>query len=129
MRGGNLTVVSLQDVGVSSLQDAGPRSGETLSGGEVRITARLQRIGDSKDPTSSLLVSVLDTGVGVTETALAQRRRRGFGLANVEQRLQHYGQANPLMIQSAPGLGTTVEIRIPVESQAAANVMSSAKSV
>ena len=51
---------------------------ETLTGGEVRITARLQRHDESADSPSALLISVLDTGVGVTETALAQRRRRGL---------------------------------------------------
>jgi signal transduction histidine kinase len=81
---------------------------ECLAGGEVRISARLLQ-------PAVVLISVMDTGVGVTDTTLAQRRRRGLGLSNVEQRLQRYGsRETPLVIRSTPGSGTTVEIRIPL---------------
>jgi LytS/YehU family sensor histidine kinase len=81
---------------------------ECLAGGEVRISARLLQ-------PAVVLISVMDTGVGVTDTTLAQRRRRGLGLSNVEQRLQRYGsRETPLVIRSTPRSGTTVEIRIPL---------------
>ena len=39
--------------------------------------------------------------------------RKGVGLRNVERRLQgQYGAAASLSIESAPGRGTTVEVRI-----------------
>jgi sensor histidine kinase YesM len=43
-------------------------------------------------------------------------RTTGVGLTNVERRLEcHYGKAASFAIHTAPGLGTTVEIRMPVE--------------
>jgi sensor histidine kinase YesM len=81
---------------------------ECVAGGEVRISARLQE--------NDVIVTVLDTGVGVAGIVLERRRIRGLGLSNVEQRLRRYGALHPLMIQSAPGLGTTVEIRVPLQS-------------
>ena len=46
--------------------------------------------------------------------------RRASGLRNVERRLAcQYGDAASLSIHTAPGEGTTVEIRLPVESRSA----------
>jgi signal transduction histidine kinase len=103
---------------------------ECLSGGEVRISVRLQQAESSgQKQLAAVLISVMDTGVGVTETALAHRRGRGLGLANVEQRLQRYGSgATPLVVRSTPGSGTTVEIRVPLQAREAANFMESVKS-
>ena len=82
---------------------------ERLAGGELRISARIEN--------SFAIIAVIDTGIGVTDTALALRKQRGLGLSNVEQRLQRYGSCNtPLMIRSTPGSGTTVEIRIPLQT-------------
>jgi len=82
---------------------------ERLAGGELRISARIEN--------SFAIIAVIDTGIGVTDTALALRKQRGMGLSNVEQRLQRYGSCNtPLMIRSTPGSGTTVEIRIPLQT-------------
>jgi signal transduction histidine kinase len=62
-----------------------------------------------------LCVSVRDTGAGATEPVLARGRERGLGLRNVERRLAaQYGNAASLTVESAPGLGTLVEIRLPV---------------
>jgi LytS/YehU family sensor histidine kinase len=81
---------------------------ECVAGGEVRISASLQE--------TDLFISVIDTGIGVAESAFARQTGRGLGLANIEQRLQHYGARAPaLTIQSRPGVGTTVEIRIPLQ--------------
>src|SRR5436309_1176391 len=81
---------------------------ECLSGGEVRILARLQQLNGASDEKPSVLISVIDTGVGVTDTAIAQGRTRGLGLSNVEQRLRRYsGGMTPLTIRSTGG-GTIV---------------------
>ena len=77
-------------------------------GGRLVLAARRE------GPT--LIITVLDTGAGVSATDLAQRRARGIGLSNVESRLAHYyGDAASITVRSAPGVGTTVEIRVPVE--------------
>ena len=66
---------------------------------------------------SDVLVSVVDTGIGVTEATLERRKARGLGLSNIEQRLRRYGHnETPLVIRSTPGEGTSVEIRIPVQT-------------
>jgi two-component system, LytTR family, sensor kinase len=102
---------------------------ECLSGGEVRISARLQQGDRSSEAPTAVSISVVDTGVGVTETVLAHRRGRGLGLSNVEQRLQRYGSTvTPLLIRSAPGSGTTVEIQVPLQAREAVNLMESVKS-
>jgi len=77
---------------------------ECVSGGEVRISARLDE--------STMIISVADTGLGVNETALARRQSRGLGLSNVKQRLERYGSTNAVSLRSTTGLGTTAEVRI-----------------
>ena len=69
-------------------------------------------------------VSISDTGVGMDEEELAQLRQqiekpcqeteKGFGLANVNERIHMYfGPEYGMKIQSRKGKGTTVEIVIP----------------
>jgi LytS/YehU family sensor histidine kinase len=92
---------------------------ERLAGGEVRISARLQE--------GELVVSVTDTGLGVTDEVFARRKDGGVGLNNVEQRLQRYRPGTaPLRIQSTPGIGTTVEIRVPLQAGESASLMAPA---
>ncbi|HKX33567.1 MAG TPA: histidine kinase [Blastocatellia bacterium] len=91
-------------------------------GGEVIVTGRLES-GPENLPapasgSSVLCLSIRDTGVGVSELALTEGRRRGVGLANVERRLEcFYGPAASLNFSSAPGQGTLAEIRVPLSSQ------------
>lgn len=81
------------------------------AGGDVQISARL-------DGTETLIVTVTDTGAGASEAALASRG--GVGLASVERRLgNYYGERAGLRIRSAPGAGTRVEVRIPLEAERA----------
>jgi signal transduction histidine kinase len=81
----------------------GPRK----AGGQV--TVRASRAA------GILHISVEDTGAGIDESDLAGARQHGVGLANVEQRLRcHYGDDATLAITSEPGLGTTVQITLPV---------------
>ena len=84
------------------------------AGGDVTILARIE-----SDPAGvrQLTVRIEDTGAGVSIDALQRGREQGVGLRNVERRLQgQYGAAASLSIESAPGNGTRVEVRIPVTS-------------
>lgn len=81
--------------------------GPCKAGGEITVAARLS--------STVLHISVQDTGAGVDNSELESGRRRGVGLANVEQRLKTlYGEAASLTIASEVGLGTTVDIKLPV---------------
>ena len=89
---------------------------ESIAGGEIRIAARLEN--------NSLHVSVNDRGLGTTPARLEGGKKRGLGLSNVEQRLKRYGtKGSPLNIETTPGSGTTVEIRIPLRETEAAAVV------
>jgi two-component system LytT family sensor kinase len=89
------------------------------AGGEVVILARLAR--NANRPVSStiagdtLQIWVRDTGVGASEQELARGWARGIGLQNIEQRIKrHYGGAATFDIRSATGVGTTVELGLPI---------------
>ncbi len=87
---------------------------QRAAGGNVTILARIE-----SDPAGvrQLTVRIEDTGAGVSIDALQRGREQGVGLRNVERRLQgQYGAAASLSIDSAPGSGTRVEVRIPVTS-------------
>ncbi len=72
------------------------------AGGHVRIAAR--RTGDV------LALTVQDDGLGVR----AGGSRSGIGLENARQRLrQLYGDAQSLTVESPPGGGAVVSIRLP----------------
>jgi len=87
---------------------------ESVAGGEVRISVRPQQDGSPASP--SVLIAVTDTGPGATNAALERRKARGLGLSNVEQRLLRYGSGPaPVKIESTLGVGTTVEIRVPLQ--------------
>ena len=92
-----------------------------LRGGDVTVTARLDTAGDA----SALVIVVHDTGAGVSGPELRAGRALGVGLGNVERRLAcQYGGAATLAIDSGPGTGTTVQIRLPAESSGAAPFVS-----
>lgn len=71
----------------------------------------------------TLLLSVRDNGQGIPPNKLAELRKRlqegtsddrSVGLANVHERIQlHYGSKYGLDIDSAPGEGTIVRLRLP----------------
>jgi signal transduction histidine kinase len=98
------------------------------AGGEVMILARLARGGGDQPSAKAavpvgapalteetLQIWVRDTGAGASEQELAHGRARGIGLQNVEQRIKrHYGDAATFGIRSASGVGTTVELGLPV---------------
>lgn len=94
----------------------GPKNGP----GTVEIRARLDLL------TLRVHITVRDDGVGMPAERVAEllrprpsngdrRARRGVGLANVAERLRRlYGDAYGLQIDSAPGRGTTVHLRLPM---------------
>jgi LytS/YehU family sensor histidine kinase len=89
---------------------------ESRSGGEVRIGAELIR-GKTGNPSLRLIVK--DTGVGGSEPQFANGRSRGVGLNNVEQRLNCYEKdAAHMQITSKPGIGTQIELVLPLKSSA-----------
>lgn len=83
------------------------------AGGEVSVEARLEGTADGTDQVVRLTVG--DTGLGVSEAVLEAGRARGIGLASIQRRLAgHFGDEAGLTIESVPGSGTTVEVRLPV---------------
>jgi len=85
-------------------------------GGEIVVAAELERISASPGTDAVILcIRVQDTGKGVSERELAEGRRRGVGLTNVESRLErYYGPTASLRIETAPGAGFEVKARVPV---------------
>ncbi|MDO5422466.1 MAG: sensor histidine kinase [Eubacteriales bacterium] len=84
--------------------------------GEIRITIR--------EEDSTLCITVSDNGVGMTKEELEalrlsiqaqdQARTRSIGLYNINQRIKLcYGREHGLEIDSAPGAGTSVTLRLP----------------
>jgi two-component system, LytTR family, sensor kinase len=85
---------------------------KSRAGGEVRITAR-------RTP-ELIILTVANTGVTASEFQIAQGRRRGVGLANIEGRLRHhYGPAARLTLSSGPA-GTVAEVIIPIAAERSA---------
>ena len=87
--------------------------------GEIRLTVTRER--ESGD----VLLRLHDDGVGMTaeqaEKALSEpspeeaaAKFRHVGMWNVHRRLQYiFGEAYGLSIDSTPGMGTTVTVRLP----------------
>jgi sensor histidine kinase YesM len=86
------------------------------SGGEIVVAAELERFSTSSTTDAIVLcIRVTDTGKGASERELAEGRRRGVGLTNVESRLErYYGPTASLRIETAPGVGFEVKARLPV---------------
>lgn len=78
---------------------------ERAEGGTVRLEAR--RDGDS------LLVTIADDGPGITPGA--QPSGHGVGLESVRERLRLAGEGHALTVASAPGEGTRISVRLPLE--------------
>lgn len=83
------------------------RDGET---GVITVAGR--RDGDC------VVLSVADNGVGMEQEkaqAILTEKSSGYGVRNVNSRIQlEYGEAYGLSIESGPGKGTKVTVRIPV---------------
>jgi len=80
-------------------------------GGEITVRARL---GTDGSLNNDLVLTVIDTGAGATPEAIARGRTMGVGLRNVERRLEcEYGTDASVSVRTAPGEGTTVQLRMP----------------
>jgi LytS/YehU family sensor histidine kinase len=98
-----------------------------MHGGEVIVHGHLEPKPDGR---VELALTVRDTGAGATDGELDRGRMTGVGLRNVERRLAcQYGSAASISIQSAPGRGTTVDIRLPAESSVALDAAGTARRV
>ena len=70
------------------------------------VDIRIERTG------SLCVMSVADDGTGFDAASLsASRRRPGFGMVTMRERMQALGGA--FEVEGAPGLGTRVELRVP----------------
>lgn len=73
----------------------------------------------ARDAGAECVITIEDDGVGsdpeTVRAALAGRQTSGsVGLANVDERLRTvYGDAHGLVVETAPGLGTKVTLRVP----------------
>jgi two-component system LytT family sensor kinase len=77
-------------------------------GGEVSIVARRHHADDT------LVLQVVDTGLGASDSRMAAGRREGLGLLSIERRLaSYYDSRASLEIASQAGLGTRATLRIP----------------
>jgi len=66
-----------------------------------------------------LTLTVGDDGLGMAEPVLAEVYARGVGLRNLRARLERlYGMDHLPEIQSSPGRGTVVRLRLPVQEAA-----------
>ena len=86
--------------------------------------ARLQRPGEirigARAAGEALVLSVVDDGPGPLSVDGAERGH-GVGLANARRRLAElYGERGALELSPTPGGGTTVEVRLPLRTEAMA---------
>jgi two-component system sensor histidine kinase LytS len=84
------------------------------AGGDVIVWARVESDGEGGGA-PTLHLSVSDSGAGVSPEELARRRAEGVGLSSVERRVARvYEGAGRVTMRSAPGVGTSVELWLPV---------------
>lgn len=67
------------------------------------------------DAEEACLIAIHDDGVGFDVAAATDKQENGFGLFSVRERLKLFG--GQMDIQSAPGQGTHITIRVPVASR------------
>lgn len=82
-------------------------------GGDLLIDARTDTVaGDTR-----LVITVRDTGAGVSDAELERGQESGVGLRNIRQRLAvQYGDRATLTLRSARGVGTTATLVLPAQS-------------
>ncbi len=120
----NQLEMALLNLGVNA-RDAMP------DGGSLRISAGVERIGaghrSNLRPGDYVLLSVADTGIGMDEETLKRAiepffstkgvgQGTGLGLSMVHGLMSQLGGA--LTIVSQPGIGTNVELWLPVSDEA-----------
>ncbi|SDD55456.1 two-component system, sensor histidine kinase YesM [Terribacillus halophilus] len=77
-----------------------------MSPGIVRLTGKI-----NNDET---IFIIEDNGVGIEEMS---NTTKGFGLKNVQQRMELYYPSSTFSIRSEMNLGTTVELRFPIKTR------------
>ena len=78
---------------------------EIDSKGRILISQALKEKAklEEEEMESVAVISVRDSGAGATEDTIQNGRRRGVGLRNVEERLQHYyGDGASIAVSSQP---------------------------
>ena len=78
--------------------------------------AAIKLIADSKAKT----LTIQDNGIGFSKETAVEKRTAdgGYGINNVEDRLlAYFGSSSSITIDSKPGAGTTVFIKIPKKSR------------
>lgn len=84
------------------------------SGGKLRISGNLED--------DQLVILIHDNGVGMTQEAIdrifcgdSESMYSGYGIKNIQERIKlYYGRQYGIRIQSKPGEGTIVTLKIPV---------------
>lgn len=72
------------------------------------------------DAGNSLCIVIQDNGIGFSKETAVEKRTAdgGYGIKNVEDRLlAYFGSSSSITIDSKPGAGTTVFIKIPKKSR------------
>ena len=83
-------------------------------GGRLVLRGRLDPPGGTS---STLIVTVQDSGPGLRTVEGGTRGRSGVDLRNIEERLANvYGDAGTLQLTSSVGAGTTAELRLPFQT-------------
>ena len=77
-----------------------------MSPGIVRLTGKIN------DDETVFIIE--DNGVGIEEMS---NTTKGFGLKNVQQRMELYYPSSTFSIRSEMNLGTTVELRFPIKTR------------
>lgn len=88
------------------------RHGLMKKTGERRLMLSVQDVGNSIE------IRVADNGVGF-DTKAEPKQTSGIGLANVKSRIAYLSNAS-LKIQSEPGVGTHIQIRLPKQERVTA---------
>lgn len=88
-----------------------------VHGIDVKTDGRGKLVITGREEDDLIVLTVEDNGVGMTQEQ-AQRilteESKGYGVRNVNERIRlYYGEQYSLIIESTPGVGTRVCIRIP----------------
>ena len=80
-----------------------------VDGGQIHVSARAED--------GQVVLEVRDTGLGFDTAKAPRSAAGGFGLAQVRERVASaYDDKGTVSIESAPGQGTTVVLRLPITS-------------